>query len=221
MFSALRRLLASVLCFVLVPVPALLAQQANPAAAPVPPQLLHAHSVFVANGGGSNYFEIFDGGPNRAYNTFYSQLNKTGQYQLVSSPGAADAIFEIRAIAPAVGDGRSVGYNPQVVLTVRDPRSNAVLWTERANVRVFGTKGRRDREFDQSVAVLVDKLAQVTGQPLTEAQTKAVESNSRMPTAAKVFLVAAIAAGVGMTAYGIYRIENPPSLPPLPQPAAH
>lgn len=213
MLSALRKSVAIFLSWALVLTPALSAQQTNASTAPVPPQLLNAHAVFVSNGGGSNYFDIFDGGPDRAYNTLYAQLKKTGRYELVSSPAQADAIFEIRAIAPAVSGGDVATYNPQVILSIRDPKTNAVLWTTSANVRAIGTKGRRDRQFDQSVAVLVDKLAQVTGQPLTEAQTKAISSNSRMPTAAKVFIFASIGAVAAFAAWGIHKAENPPPPP--------
>ncbi|MFZ0663978.1 MAG: hypothetical protein WAM66_14915 [Acidobacteriaceae bacterium] len=199
--------------------PALAAQQTDSGAAPVPPQLLDAHRVFVANGGGSSYFELFSGGPNRAYNTFYKELNRMRQYELVSSPGQADLIFEIRAVAPAVsGLNDTVSYNPQAVLTIRDPKTNVVLWTESANIRSFGTKQRRDRQFDQSVAVLVDKLAVVTGRPLTEAQTKAIAGNSKIPTGEKVLIVSGIVGATAMAAWGIHRISNPPQLTPPPVP---
>jgi len=84
----------------------------------------------------------------------------------------------------------------------------------------FGTQKHRDQGFDQSVDVLMDKLSQVTGQPLTTEQAKAVYSNSRMrmPTAAKVFIIVSIAAGAAFAAWGAYRVSHPPSLPTLQQP---
>jgi hypothetical protein len=219
MFSRIRTSLCLLLSGLLVFTPALSAQQATAGAAPIPPQVLNAHTVFIANGGGSNYFHAFNGGPNRAYNTFYKLLKQTGHYQLVSSPSQADLIFEIRAIAPAVSDGNDdVSYNPQVVLTIRDPKTNAMLWSERANVRALGGKRRRDRQFDQSVAVLVDELAQVTGRPLTAAQTKAIADNSRIPTADKVFVGVAIAGAVAITAFGLHAVLNPKKLTPPPVP---
>lgn len=217
MFSGSCKSLSIILSCALVLTPVVPAQQANSSSAPVPPQVLSAHAVFVSNGGGSNYFEMFDGGPNRAYNTFYSQLKKIGHYELVSSPTQADVIFEIRAIAPSYEDVNNITeFNPQVILTIRDPKTNAVLWTASANVRAIGTKKHRDKDFDQSVAVLVDELAQVTGQPLTTAQAKAVESNSKMPTAAKVFIFASIGLAAGGTAWIIYKGTHPPSPPPMP-----
>lgn len=219
MLARICRTLWIVMSSFLVLTPMLAAQQADSSAAPVPPQIINAHRVFVSNGGGSNYFEIFSGGPNRAYSTFYKMLKKTGQYELVDSPGQADLVFEIRAIAPATASlSGTVSYNPQVVLTVRDPETNSVLWSERANVRAFGTKGRRDRQFDESVAVLVDKLAAVTGRPLTEAQTQAIAANSKMPTAEKVILVTGIAGLAAITAVGIHMAtsHHQPAPPPVP-----
>lgn len=224
MFSQLHRTLCIVMSGFLVLTPMLPAQQTSSTTAPVPPQVLHAHNVFVSNGGGSNYFELFSGGPNRAYNTFYQDMKQMPQYALVSSPAQADLVFEIRAIAPEVtGERDSVSYNPQVILSIRDPKTNAVLWTESANVEAAGTKSRRDREFDQSVAVLVDKLALVTGQPLTDAQTKAIADNSstKMSTGVKIFLFGAIAGAAAITAVGIHLATShsqptPPPMPTLP-----
>jgi len=214
MADLLRKSLCIALAWFLILIPTVNAQQPVPAVpAPVPPQILSAHAVFVSNGGGSNYFDIFTGGPDRAYNTFYADLQKANRYQLVSSPAQADLIFAIRAIAPAVGDVDNVGYNPQLVLSILDPKTNVVLWTTSDNVRAFGTQKHRDKDFDQSIDILMDKLSQVTGQPLTAEQAKAVRSNSRMPTAAKVFIFASIAVGAAFAAYGAYRISHPPSLP--------
>ncbi|HLJ78612.1 MAG TPA: hypothetical protein VKT75_14420 [Acidobacteriaceae bacterium] len=214
MFSCLQQHLCWLVILLLVPEPGLYAQQTATIAAPVPPQVLNARAVFVSNGGGSNYFEIFSGGPDRGYNTLYMDLQRSQQYELVSSPSQADLIFEIRSIAPAARLGTDdVVPNPQLILNIRDPRTQAILWTTSANVRVFGTKKRRDRQFDACVAVLLDKVAQITGRPLSPAQTKAIDSNSRMPTAAKVFIVASIAAAAAMTTYGIYRVTHPPTLP--------
>jgi hypothetical protein len=223
MLSALRKALCILLGFSLTLTPVLAAQEAAPAAAPIPAQIAAAHAVFVSNGGGSNYFNIFTGGPDRAYDTFYADLEKSNRYQLVGTPSDAELIFEIRAIAPAVsGPHDSVSYNPQLILNIIDPRTHTTLWTTSANVRAIGTKGRRDRQFDASVAVLMDKLGEITGQPLTPQQVKAVNDNSRMPTAAKVFIIVGLAVGAAFMGYGIYRATHPPTLPTLtpPQPAS-
>lgn len=242
MIPGFRSALSIVLSWLLVLTPALAAQQTNPTvppqthsvpqthpparpaySAPVPQQVLHARAVFVANGGGSNYFEYFSGGAGRAYSTFYKDLKRTGQYNLVSSPAQADLTFEISAIAPASSYNDTTFYNPQVILTIRDPHTTAVLWRESANVRVYSRKRRlRDRQFDNAVAVLVDKLAVVTGQPLTQEQLEAISANSnsnwKMPTAYKVALYASLAAGAAFIAYGIHTMLNHPKLNPPPAP---
>ncbi|HEY6444990.1 MAG TPA: hypothetical protein VIY53_00915 [Acidobacteriaceae bacterium] len=219
MLSDLRNTLCFVLAALLTFAPALPAQQTSAPPAPIPADITTAQAVFVSNGGGSNYFSIFTGGADRGYNTLYHDLQTANRYQLVGSPSEAQLIFEIRSVAPAEsGPHDTVAYNPQLILSIIDPKTHAVLWTTSANVRAIGLQKRRDREFDASVAILLDKLSEVTGQPLTPQQIKAVNNNSRLPTAAKVFIVAALAVAVGMTTYGIYRVTHPPTLPPLPNP---
>ena len=223
MFAAINRLLCTTLALSLAITPVLQAQQTTSNAAPVPPQIAAAHKIFVSNGGGSNYFNMFTGGPDRAYNSLYAELQQSSRYQLVSSPTEADLIFEIRSIAPAVDTSTpdspgGIAYNPQLILSVQDPATHAVLWTTSANVRAIGTQRRRDREFDQSLEVAVDKLRLVTGEQLTPAQIKAIQSNSRMSTAAKVFIVVGVAAFVALTTYGVYRVTHPPTLPTPAQP---
>ena len=221
MFAGSSKSLCFALTLSLAITPVLQAQQTTPNAAPGPPQIAAAHKVFVSNGGGSNYFNMFTGGPDRAYNSLYAELKQSNRYQLVSAPADADLIFQIRSIAPAVDASTpdspgGIAYNPQLILSIQDPATHAVLWTTSANVRAVGTQSRRDREFDQSLEVAVDKLRQVTGEQLTPAQLKAIQTNSRMPTATKVLLIAVIATGVAMLIYGIYRVTHPYTLPPQP-----
>lgn len=218
MIDSLRRFVSIALAWLLILIPTVQAQQSTPAAAPVPPQILSALRVFLSNGGGSSYFDIFTGGRDRAYNMLYAELKKAGHYELVSSPADADLIFGIRAVAPVVGDADNASDSPQLILSILDPKTNVILWTTSANVRAMGTQRHRDQGFDQSVEVLVDKLAQVSGQPLTSEQAKAVSNNSRMPTAMKVILFAGIGAAIALAAYGAYRVGHPPALPPLQQP---
>ena len=221
-FAASTRTLSITLALLLVITPVLPAQQPTQNPAPVPAQIASARTVFVSNGGGDNYFDMFTDGADRAYNILYADLLWLSQYQLVSAPAQADLVFEIRSVAPAIYEGKgAISYNPQLILSILDPQTRAVLWTTSANVRALGTKKHRDRGFDQSMAVLVYKLAQVTGQPLTAQQAKAVKDNSRIPTAAKVILVAGAVLSAGFGSYVIYRATHPPALqqpllPPFP-----
>ncbi len=133
MISATRNTLCMILVWLMAMAPALPAQQTGtPAApaptpintpAPIPEQIRSAHRIFVSNGGGSNYFNIYTDGPDRAYNSFYAELQQENRYQLVGSPSQADLIIEIRAIAPADGEYRgAVDYNPQLILSIQDPQ---------------------------------------------------------------------------------------------------
>jgi hypothetical protein len=233
MFAVPRKLLCFTLALSLVLLPALQAQQTNPttapalpvarssAAAPIPQQILSAHAVFVSNGGGSNFFDEFTGGPDRAYNTFYADMQRSGRYTLVNSPSQADLIFEVHSIAPTSGFDDNVGPNPQLILSILDPKTQTVLWTTSVNVLAIGRQKSRDRQFDQCVAVLEDKLAQVTGQPLTPEQVKAVNSNSRMPTAAKVIIIVSVVGSAALLAFILYKATHPlapPTMPTLMQP---
>lgn len=222
MFEPLRRLLCVVLACCLVALPTASAQTPEPNVnAPIPPQILSAHSVFVSNGGGDSYFDGFTGGSDRAYNILYAEIKHSNHYQLVNSPSQADLVFEIRGIATTVDYGDTVGTNPQLRLSVIDPKSRAILWTTNANVRAFGNKKHRDQALDQSVTVVLSKFGEVTGQTLTPEQAKAVRDNSHMPTSAKVFIFAGIAAVAGLAIYGIYRGTHPPKLTMPTLPAAH
>jgi len=64
----------------------------------------------------------------------------------------------------------------------------------------------------------LDKLSQVTGQPLTAQQQKDVKDNSRMPRAWIVLSIIGTAAVVGSVSYGLYRVSHPPAMPTLPPP---
>src|SRR5689334_11465107 len=71
--------------------------------APVPRQVLTARTAFIGNGGSESYgaegyFRLtkYDGGPNRAYNSFYNAVDDWGHYELVGSTREADVSLVIR-----------------------------------------------------------------------------------------------------------------------------
>lgn len=222
MHVTLRILIGSALALLLASTPLARAVQSS-AAAPtlVPPLITSAHSVFVSNGGGPNYFNAFTGGADRGYSQLYAALQQWGRYQIVDSPSQADLILEIRSIAPAVdvsgpNEGSSISYNPQLILRILDPKTNAVLWTTSANVRAFGRQASRDKGFDQSVAVLVDRVRQLTGESLDAAQVKALRTNSSGGKGQKILFASLIGVGVGFTLFTVYKVTNRPALPTLP-----
>ena len=123
----LHKLLCFSLALLLASTPLTRAQQTSiTAPAPIPPQITSAHTVFIANGGGTNYFNAFTGGADRGYSQLFTTVQQWNRYQIVDSPSQADLIFEIHAVAPLVrvaGDDGSV--NPQLILRILDPKTNA------------------------------------------------------------------------------------------------
>src|ERR1700722_19358558 len=188
----LHKLLCFPLALLLASTPLTGAQQASiTAPSPIPPQITSAHTIFIANGGGTNYFNAFTGGADRGYSQLFTTVQQWNRYQIVDSPSQADLIFEIHAVAPLVrvaGDDGSVGYNPQLILRILDPKTNALLWTTTSNVKAAGSQSSRDKGFDESVVVLVDRVRQLTGERLNTTQVKAIRSNTEWPRSAKILL---------------------------------
>lgn len=139
-------------------------------AAPVPPQILTANKVFIANGGGDeSLFDSpqYDGGPDRLYNEFYAAMKSWGRYQLVGSPHEADLVFEVsltivqpQRSAPLGGDSNPV-YDSQFHLTVRDGMTHETVWglTEHAQTALL--PGNRDKNFEQALAGIVAELHRI------------------------------------------------------------
>jgi hypothetical protein len=145
------------------------AQTANePAPAPAPAQIATAHKVFVSNGGG----EIFetgvdqralDGGPDRSYNEFYADLKSWGHFQLVSAPSDAGLVLQISCKLTDTGvERQTVG---RLKLLIIDPKTNVRLWTITEFVRGAMLLGNRDKNFDQAMSVVVNRLKALAIEP--------------------------------------------------------
>ncbi len=138
------------------------AQQPKVAApAPVPPQILAAHKIFVSNGGGESFETVigqtvFNGGTDRPYNQFYAAMKDWGRYELVSSPADADLVLEV---SWALSDtGLKLPVLGQLRLIVIDPKTHIVLWTFIQYVRGAILLGNRDKNFDQAMTTVVNHL---------------------------------------------------------------
>jgi hypothetical protein len=82
-----RKSLCFILALLLASTPLTRAQQTGTTApAPVPPQISSAHSVFIANGSDSNFFNAFSGGPDRGYSQLFTAMQQWNRYQIVDSP---------------------------------------------------------------------------------------------------------------------------------------
>jgi hypothetical protein len=220
MHSTVRKLLcfSLALVFSFTTILAKAQRTASVASALPPPQITASHTIFISNGGGTNYFNAFTGGADRGYSQLFTALQQWNHYQIVQSPSQADLIFEIHAIAPAVDTGGYNGvlvYNPQLILRIIDSKTNALLWTATSNVKAAGGQKSRDKGFDQSVAVLVDHVRQLSGEQLNADQVRAVRSNNQTRTSAKVLYGVGIGAFVGLAIFGIYIVTHR-SIPTLP-----
>ena len=173
-----KHLKAAVVCFGLA-MPLLsgrisAAQQKKPTnPAPIPAQILAARKVFIANGGGdeSHYEEAsYSGRPERAYNEFYAAMKTWGRYELVTAPGDADLVFEIRLTVFQLQRERALtddspAFDSQFRIVNRDPKTHETLWglTEHAQGAVqrspenCGASGRGPREEFAHILVRVSK----------------------------------------------------------------
>lgn len=136
--------------------------------APIPAQIATAKRVFIANGGGDVRWHddpLFSGGVDRSYSQFYAGIKTGGRYELVSAPADADLIFEIEFLVPTAEPQAAarleslaaVPFDPQFRLTIRDPKTNVLLWgfTEHAQWAIL--RGNRDKNFDEAMTrVLAD-----------------------------------------------------------------
>jgi hypothetical protein len=141
----------------------------EPPSAPAPAQITAAHKVFVSNGGG----EIFetgvdqralDGGPDRSYNEFYADLKSWGHFEFVSVPSDADLVLQISCKltdSPELS-AKTLG---RLKLLIIDPKTNVRLWTITEFVRGAMLLGNRDKNFDQAMRVLVNRLTALANQP--------------------------------------------------------
>jgi hypothetical protein len=139
-------------------------------AAPIPPQILAAKKVFIANAGGDEMTgsdQRFSGGPDRAYNEFYAAMKSWGRFEIVNSPADADLLLEIRQYVSAVTPtaGGSSAFIPQFQLNIRDPKSNTMLWGFNAHSRFGMGQADSDRNFSSAVGRLATDLRILVAPP--------------------------------------------------------
>jgi hypothetical protein len=124
--------------------------------APPPDTFRTATKVFIANEGGHFGSGTEDNDP--TYTAFYAAMKSWGHYELVATPGAADAVFQI-------------AYDPVALkLFVIDPGTKRAIWSL---VQVFDGQGvfskeKSPYEFDQTIEGMVKQVAVLAGQPDAE-----------------------------------------------------
>lgn len=148
--------------------------------APVPRQVLTARNAFIGNGGSETYgaesyddLTQYDGGANRAYESFYSAMKSWGHYELVGSTSDADILLVVRFTNPAVARDRSATadvphdwtYDPQLNLSINDPRTGLPLWTITEHIEPGNGRAENNRHFDEATDRLVDDLQRLILNP--------------------------------------------------------
>lgn len=136
------------------------------AVAPVPGKIYSAKKVFVSNAGSdSGLFGalFFDGDPDRTYNEFFADVQRTGRYELVGDPAQADLVLETHLSLPS---GQQF---PMFRLVVYDANTHFVLWTLTESIEPALTQKNRDKNFDQALGNLVADF-QRAGTPVAPAQ---------------------------------------------------
>ena len=136
----------------------------------VPPAIRSATKLFVSNAGANSglFPRPFSGRPDRAYNQFSSALKTDGKYSLVSDPSEADLDLELQLIAPAgpTNADKQKGASdplPEFRLTIYDRKSHYILWTLTESIGVASFQRTHDRNFDQTLNLLVADFQQLTG----------------------------------------------------------
>jgi hypothetical protein len=213
------RRIVGVLCSVAIVSTAANAQVAQTIAAPVPSQILLAKRMFIANAGSETYgsetyFRLtrYDGGPDRFYNQFYAAMKAWGRYELTGSPAEADVVGEVRFSSPVVeqnavvlGD-RSASdpvYDPQLNLTLLDPKSRVPLWSLTEHIQPGRGKDANNRNFDQAVTRLVERAKLLASSSIDVTRVAdappvgAVEAARKQAQASHAAIGALVGVGVG------------------------
>ena len=141
----------------------LCASKKNVPKAPLPVVVQNAKKAFLTEGGGAPL----------AFDDFYADMKKWGRFQLASSPADADIIIELKYLIEDKGSHVGSSYNsytkrtqvysvdvtdPQVVLSIFDPKSSQLLWSITDHTRLARLEKNREKEIIKSADRIVEEL---------------------------------------------------------------
>jgi hypothetical protein len=145
-------------------------QVARAQEAPVPSGILSAKKIFISNAGADSglFPHPFSGGPERAYNQFYTAMQSWGRYEIVADPVDAELVFELRLIAPngPANANKQKGASdplPMFRLVIFDGKTHFVLWALTESIYEALVQKTHDRNFDEALSALVTDLKNLTG----------------------------------------------------------
>ncbi len=150
-------------------IPMLNAQQSKATLpGPVPPPIAAAQKLFISHAGGESFENVldqtmFNGGPDRPYNQFYASMKNWGHYGLVFSPLDADLVFEVSWVLSDTG--LKLPVLGHLRLAVIDPKTDIPLWNFTEYVRGAILLGNRDKNFDQAMTTIVNRIKILATQP--------------------------------------------------------
>jgi len=141
-------------------------------AGPVPPAIAAAKNIFVSNAGADSglFPEPFTGDPDRPYTEFYAALKATGAFTLVADPAHADLVLELRLFAPyrpTIADKQNGTADPRPMfrLVVYDAKTHYILWTVTSSIELAYLQKTHDKNFDTTLAQVLNQFLQIVGKP--------------------------------------------------------
>jgi hypothetical protein len=144
------------------------AQAGDTPPAPVPAAVFTARRIFISNAGADSglFPHPFSGTPDRAYDEFYGFMQGWGRYEIVGAPADADLVFELRLLAPngPSNANKQKGASdplPMFRLVIYDAKTRFVLWALTESIEEAYAQKTHDRNFDESLGLLIGDLKQV------------------------------------------------------------
>jgi hypothetical protein len=182
-------------------------QRAAAPSAPPPARIAAAHTIFLTNAGADPNFPIDS---TEAYNDIYAALSAWGRFQLVNSAEQADLIFELHGISPVTGvsgvSGDVESYtSPAFQLSIRDPKTNVVLWTITSPVQLAGSRQKLARWVALSETNLISRIKVVAGVPLNAAESADLTTVPKTHAILGPLVLLGLAGGVVVTGALLYR----------------
>ena len=130
---------------------------------PIPAELAHPGSIFVANGSSdiARFSYTFTGDSSRAYAEFYNALKATGRYQLVGQPDQADLVVEVKTSSRSMfgyNGGDNSASQPCLRVTVTDRRTDVAIWSMIQPIDFAFFHKNRDKAFERAMRRIVTEF---------------------------------------------------------------
>jgi len=142
--------------------------------APIPAQLTSAKTVFLANAGSSpanNSFAVL------AYDMLYQELAAGKQFTLASAPADADLDLEVSVVSFFEG---GVSYAQYVQLVIRDPKSQAILWSTAESIQAAAREKTLEKNLTDAATKLAADLTALTSSKVAAPQPVTAPKKTRL-----------------------------------------